>query len=85
MAAHVLKATTVSGTMVMGLGPPIYLMLFWRFNSAPGKEDGFRQSPLAFALSFIPGVVFGFLYQVQGYTVRRIVALFVAPSLRAPR
>ena len=63
---EVLKATTVSGTMVMGLGPPIYLMLAWRYNSAPGSEDGFRQAPLAFVLSFVPGVVFGFLYQSSG-------------------
>jgi Na+/proline symporter len=62
----VLKATTVSGTMVMGLGPPIYLMLLWRYNSQ-GKQNGFRRSPLAFVLSFVPGVVFGFLYQVSGY------------------
>ena len=64
---EVLKATTVSGTMVMGLGPPIYLMLLWRYNSSPGKGDGFRQAPLAFLLSFVPGVVFGFLYQASGY------------------
>ena len=50
---EVLRATTVSGTMVIGLGPPIYLMLFWRFNSAPGKDDGFRQAPLAFFLSWL--------------------------------
>ena len=63
----VLRATTVSGTMVMGLGPPIYLMLFWRYNSAPGKNDGFRQSPLAFLLSFLPGFTCGLLYFLQGF------------------
>jgi hypothetical protein len=63
----VLRATTVSGTMVMGLGPPIYLMLFWRYNSAPGKNDGFRQSPLAFLFSFIPGFTCGLLYFLQGF------------------
>ena len=28
---------------------------------------GFRQAPLAFLLSFAPGVVCGALYQAQGY------------------
>lgn len=64
---EVMKATTVSGTMVMGLGPPIYLMLMWKYNSSPGRGDGWRQAPLAFIFSFVPGVVFGFLYQASGY------------------
>jgi hypothetical protein len=64
---EVMKATTVSGTMVMGLGPPIYLMLLWRYNTSLGSGDGWRQSPLAFLFSFVPGVVFGFLYQASGY------------------
>ena len=58
----VIRATTVSGTTVMGLGPPIYLMLIWKHNSSPGADDGWRQSPLAFFLSFAPGLVFGLLY-----------------------
>lgn len=53
--SEVLKATTVSGTMVMGLGPPIYLMLVWR--------PGWRQSPLAFLFSFFMGIAWGSLYQ----------------------
>jgi len=64
---EVLKATTVSGTMVMGLGPPIFLMLLWKFNSSPTAKDGWRQSPLAFLLSFAPGVALGLCYQQQGY------------------
>ena len=61
MCWQVLTATTVSGTMVMGLGPPILLMLIWRFNSQPGVKDGWRQAPLAFVLSFLPGVTCGIL------------------------
>lgn len=54
-----LKATTVSGTMVMGLGPPVYLAMLWKYNSKPGADDGWRKSPLAFMGSFVPGVFFG--------------------------
>ncbi len=59
-----LSATTISGTVVIGLGPPIYLMLFWRFNSAPGAADGWPCAPLAFLFSFIPGAIIGSLYSV---------------------
>ena len=59
----VLNATTVSGTMVMGLGPPIYLALFWRYASTDASDDGWRQSPLAFLFSFAMGVVWGSLFQ----------------------
>lgn len=59
-----LSATTVSGTMVMGLGPPVYLLLFWRFASPDGARRGWPQAPLAFLLSFLPGLVFGGLYSV---------------------
>ena len=65
----VIRATTVSGTTVMGLGPPIYLMLIWRYNSSPGADDGWRQSPLAFFLSFAPGLVFGLLYNAATWPV----------------
>jgi len=37
------RATEVSGTMVMGLGPPVWLSLIWRYNSSPGANDGFRK------------------------------------------
>jgi len=57
-----LSATTVSGTMVMGLGPPVYLLLLWKYNSAPGRSDGFSKAPLAFLFSFVPGIIFGAIY-----------------------
>lgn len=59
-----LSATTVSGTMVMGLGPPVFLLLFWRFATPDGSSKGWPQAPLAFMLSFFPGLVFGALYSV---------------------
>jgi len=62
---EVMNATTVSGTMVMGLGPPIFLMLVWRYPSSTTSNDGWSQSPLAFLLSFITGVVWGALYYTK--------------------
>lgn len=59
-----LSATTVSGTMVMGLGPPVLLLLAWRFGAPDGSVSGWRQAPLAFLFSFVPGIVFGALYSV---------------------
>jgi len=59
---RVINATTVSGTVVMGLGPPIWLLLFWKYNSAPGKADGWRKAPLAFVLSLLVGWFFGLAY-----------------------
>ena len=70
-----LKATTVSGTMVMGLGPPIFLMLGWRYASSPDASDGWRQSPLAFLMSFFTGVTFGALYQSKREGRARYCAL----------
>jgi Na+/proline symporter len=67
-SSDVLSATTVSGTVVMGLAPPVFLCLFWRHNSAPGVADGWRRSPLAFIAPFVCGIVFGFAYQ-QGVEV----------------
>ena len=46
----ILKATTISGTMVLGLAPPF---LLWMWRSAGG---------LAFHLGFWPGVAVGVLY-----------------------
>ena len=37
--ATVINATTVSGTYVMGLGPPIFLMLFWRCAQGSAPEE----------------------------------------------
>jgi hypothetical protein len=45
--ADILKATTISGTMVLGLAPPF---LFWRWH---------RPAPLAFHLSFLTGLTIG--------------------------
>jgi hypothetical protein len=45
--ADILKATTVSGTMVLGLAPPF---LLWRWH---------RPAPLAFHLSFLTGLTVG--------------------------
>ena len=58
----VLNATTISGTVVMGLGPPIFGSLFF------GSESKYcnYQVPLAFHFSFWVGVMFGVLLQV-GY------------------
>ena len=63
-----LSATTVSGTMVMGLGPPVYLACLWQYNSAPGKADGWRRSPLAFLGSFAPGIFFGVAYMAASWS-----------------
>ena len=38
-----------------------------RYNSSPGAQDGWRQSPCAFAFPFVLGAVFGFLYQGKAY------------------
>jgi len=48
--AAILKATTISGTMVLGLAPP-FLLFAWRW---PGR--------LAFHLGFWPGMAAGILY-----------------------
>ena len=48
-----LAATTATGTTVMGLGPPIFLMLVWQYDE--GGKAGWRQSPLAFVFPFLAG------------------------------
>jgi hypothetical protein len=45
--ADILKATTISGTMVLGLAPPF---LFWKWH---------KPAPLAFHLSFLGGLTVG--------------------------
>jgi len=64
-----ISGTTVSGTMVMGLGPPVWLLCFWKYNSKPGADDGWRQSPLAFLFSWATGAVFGVMYTLNGQKV----------------
>ena len=51
--ANILSATTISGTMVMGLGP-VFLLQRW-----------VRYSPWSFHLSFWPGVALGFLFAAE--------------------
>lgn len=51
--AEILAATTISGTMVMGLAPAFLLQRFVRY------------SPASFHLSFWPGVVLGLLFTVK--------------------
>ncbi|GAQ80925.1 solute symporter family protein [Klebsormidium nitens] len=50
----VLNATTVSGTVVLGLGPPVYALMFIK---------GYR--PLVFHLPFWTGVAFGVVFQLS--------------------
>ena len=49
---------------VSGLGPPVYLLLIWRFRTPDGSVKGWPQAPLAFLFSFLSGLVFGVLYTV---------------------
>eukprot|EP01065_Artemidia_motanka_P042806 TRINITY_DN579_c0_g1_i1.p1 TRINITY_DN579_c0_g1~~TRINITY_DN579_c0_g1_i1.p1 ORF type:complete len:699 (+),score=276.09 TRINITY_DN579_c0_g1_i1:81-2177(+) len=54
-----LSATTVSGTMVMGLGPPVMALLVLD----PADKNSYR--PLLFHMPFWCGVAFGITYQLQ--------------------
>ena len=38
------------------------MLLLWRYNSKPGSGDGYSKAPLAFLLSFVPGIIFGAIY-----------------------
>lgn len=60
-----LDATTISGTMVVGLGPPVYGLMFLR---------GYR--PLVFHLPFWTGVAFGIVMQVCTLAVYRDYFLY---------
>jgi len=53
--ADALNATTISGTVVMGLGPPIFLMLC--------AKKTWHRGHCAFSFSVICGIVIGFFYQ----------------------
>ena len=57
----VLSATTASGTIVMGLGPPIFMLAFL-------PKSYFRNTvrPLAFHVPVWSGVVMGIMYQLSG-------------------
>lgn len=59
-----MKATTVAGMSIMGIGAPIWWMTIWRTKTETRK--GWRQAPLAFIVPFIVGWVIGISYYVQG-------------------
>jgi len=62
-----LDATTVSGTMVPGLGPPIYMMAVF-FFFFPDKfsriVDGAQKRPALFLLPFLYSAAIGTIYQM---------------------
>mmetsp|Transcript_77654 Transcript_77654/g.251286 ORF Transcript_77654/g.251286 Transcript_77654/m.251286 type:complete len:730 (-) Transcript_77654:549-2738(-) len=59
-----MAATSSAGTMVMGIGAPIWMMTAWRVKSETRK--GWVQAPLAFAAPVIVGFIFGYLYYNDG-------------------
>lgn len=61
---NAMSATSAAGTMVMGIGAPIWFMCLWR-NKEDGKR-GFTQAPLAFVAPFAAGVAFGVIYYQDG-------------------
>jgi len=65
--ADAMKATTVAGMAVMGLGFPIWWMTIWR-TKKEGRR-GWRKAPLAFVMPLAVGWYFGLCYYVQGKEV----------------
>lgn len=59
-----MAATSAGGTMVMGLGAPIWAMTLWR-TKREGRR-GWVQAPLAFVAPFAVGLAIGALYYVEG-------------------
>mmetsp|Transcript_16252 Transcript_16252/g.42978 ORF Transcript_16252/g.42978 Transcript_16252/m.42978 type:complete len:710 (+) Transcript_16252:92-2221(+) len=59
-----MKATTAAGTMVMGIGAPIWMMTIWKTKVAGRK--GWVQAPLAFFVPTFVGFVFGYIYYNDG-------------------
>jgi len=55
-----LSATTASGTVVAGLGPPIYMLAVM-----PKEWVGTQVRPLAFHVPFWSGVLIGIIYQLR--------------------
>lgn len=74
-----INATEVSGTMVMGLGPPIWMLCVWKHNSKPGADDGWQRAPLMFVLPYTVGIFFGVVYNTAvvgvGASKARAVAM----------
>jgi hypothetical protein len=63
METDAMKATTVAGMAVMGLGFPIWWMTIWR-TKREGRR-GWRRAPLAFVMPFAVGWFFGLSYYFQ--------------------
>lgn len=58
-----MSATTAAGTCIMGIGFPIWMMMFMDPNK---KGRKFRRAPLAFLVPFIIGWYFGMSYWADG-------------------
>ncbi|CAK0910786.1 unnamed protein product [Prorocentrum cordatum] len=80
METDAMKATTVAGMAVMGLGFPIWWMTIWR-TKREGRR-GWRRAPLAFVAPFAVGWFFGLSYYFQGKDVADWKAL--NPGLAFP-
>jgi len=59
-----MKATTIAGTSIMGIGPPIWCMCFWKVKTESRK--GWVRAPLAFLVPWAVGWVFGISYFLDG-------------------
>mmetsp|Transcript_91134 Transcript_91134/g.162236 ORF Transcript_91134/g.162236 Transcript_91134/m.162236 type:complete len:719 (+) Transcript_91134:41-2197(+) len=59
-----MKATSAAGTMVMGIGPPIWMMTIWKTKNE--RHKGWVQAPLAFVLPSAVGFVLGYFYYSDG-------------------
>jgi len=59
-----MKATSAAGTMVMGIGAPIWMMTVWRTKTDTRK--GWVQAPLAFMVPSVVGFIFGWFYYTDG-------------------
>jgi len=64
METDAMKATTIAGMAVMGLGFPIWWMTIWRTKKE--SRRGWRKAPLAFVVPFAVGWFFGLSYYFQG-------------------
>lgn len=71
-----LDATTVTGTMVPGLGPPIYVAaLACVFKPAWSGRSTLKKRPVLFLLPFLYGASLGTVYQMQSQVVGCVVEL----------
>jgi len=74
-----MKATTVAGMSIMGIGAPIWWMTIWR-TKREGRK-GWRQAPLAFVVPFAVGCFVGVSYYLQGEANTDRVAWCTAEGL----